>query len=97
MECNYSQIENNFTEYILSIIGSNLEQDLSREMKFKMIKNIILNGFAFEQGIIPHIFSFGSFPLRTYLPDSDMDITIILEDKTTGSIISNYSYDYLNK
>lgn len=97
MECNYEQIEKNFTDYIINTIGPNTDIDYTRELKFKSIKKIIQDAFYMEHGIIPHVFSFGSFPLRTYLPDSDMDITIILEDKTTKTIISNYSYEYLNK
>ena len=97
MESNYFQIENKFCDYIVNIIGPNQEQDLLREHKFKSIKNIIQNAFYMDHNIIPHIFSFGSYSLKTYLPDSDMDITIILEDKSTNQIISNYSYEYLNK
>ena len=95
--CNYAQIENNFTDYLINIIGPNSEQDYSRELKFKSIKNIITNAFFMDNTMVPHIFCFGSFSLRTYLPDSDIDITLILENKTTNQIISNYSYEYLNK
>jgi DNA polymerase sigma len=97
MECDFTRIENNFRDYILSALGPNVDHDYSREIKFKVIKKIIQNGFASEPGIIPHVFSFGSFPLRTYLPDSDMDITVILEDRNTHQINSNLSYEYLNK
>jgi DNA polymerase sigma len=97
MECDFTRIENNFRDYILRALGPNLDHDYSREIKFKAIKKIIQNGFAAEPGIIAHVFSFGSFPLRTYLPDSDMDITVILEDRSTNQIISNLSYEYLNK
>ena len=83
MECDYTRIENDFRDYILNTLGPNEEHDYSRENKFRLIQKIIQNGFASEQGIVPHVFSFGSFPLRTYLPDSDMDITVILEDKKT--------------
>ncbi len=97
MEYNYKQLENNFVDYILNLVGPNFEIDKSRELKFLFIKNIILKAFYMEHSIIPHIFCYGSYPLRTYLPDSDMDITIILEDKSTKTIITNYSYEFLNK
>jgi hypothetical protein len=97
MECNYFKVEKVFSDYIINLIGPNSNQDYSREMKFKSIKKVLENGFYLENGITPHVFSFGSFPLRTYMSDSDMDITIILEDRMTGNIISNYSYEYLNK
>lgn len=96
MEYNYAQIDNNFADYIINLIGPSSERDESRENKFKSIKKIILKSFQ-DQNIIPHIFSFGSFPMRTYLPDSDIDITIILEDKNSKAIMTNYTYDYLNK
>jgi DNA polymerase sigma len=97
MEINFPQIEKKFTDYIINIIGPSQELDNSRESKFNKIKHILQKAFIQEKGIKFHIFSFGSFPMRTYLPDSDMDITIILEDIQTKTIISNYSYEYLNK
>ena len=69
MEFNYEMIEKKFVDYLISIIGPNQEQDTQRETKYKSFKKIILNAFVNEHGIIPHVFSFGSFPLRTYLPD----------------------------
>jgi len=97
MDCTFSKIENNFSQYILSTLGPNEVHDDSRENKFKSIKKIIQNGFAAELDVIPHVFSFGSFPLRTYLPDSDMDITVILENRRTNKIISDLNYEYMNK
>jgi DNA polymerase sigma len=97
MECDYSKLENNFVEYILNLIGPNIELDKSREIKFHALKNIISKAFFIDQTIIPHFFCYGSYPLQTYLPDSDMDVTIILEDKNTHTIITNYSYEFLNK
>ena len=96
MECNYSQIDNLFSDYIIKLIGPNAEQDLYRESKFKIIKLILKKAFS-EQGITPHIFKFGSFPIRTYLPESDMDVTIILEDTSSNLIILNPGIDYQNK
>jgi hypothetical protein len=45
----------------------------------------------------PHIFCFGSYPLKTYLQDSDLDITIIFEDKLKGTYLLNNSFDFLNR
>lgn len=96
MEFNYSLIEKKFSEYILKLIGPSEEQNKIRESKFQKIKNIFERIFE-EQGITAHIFSFGSYPIKTYLPESDIDITIIIEDSSTGKIIPVTSPDYQNK
>jgi len=97
METKFSKLENLFVEHILNLIGPNRANDYDRSEKFFIMKNIIQSSLINETNIIPHIFCYGSFPMKTYLPDSDMDITIILEDKTTNCIITNYSFDYLNR
>lgn len=93
----YVKIEKHFVDYIINLVGPNEDYDKQREEKFKNIKKIIENSFENEQDLHPHIFCFGSYPLKTYLQDSDLDITIMFEDKTNESIISNYSYEFLNK
>ena len=93
----YKQIEKNFADYIINLLGPNDDLDSQREKKFNSLRGIIINSFSQEIGIVPHIYCFGSFPLKTYLQESDLDITIILEDKIKGCMLSNYSYDYLNK
>jgi hypothetical protein len=97
METKFNKLESLFVEHILSLIGPNRENDYDRNEKLFLMKNIIISSLINEPNIIPHIFCYGSFPMKTYLPDSDMDITIILEDKITNNIITNYSYEYLNK
>lgn len=93
----YKQLEKHFADYIINLLGPNEELDFQREKKFNSLRGIIIGSFIQEIGIIPHVFCFGSFPLKTYLQESDLDITIILEDKLKGTMLSNYSYDYLNK
>jgi len=97
MENKFEQIDKIFVEYIIHLIGPNEENEFERSEKLKIMKKLITNSFSTEDHIIPHIFCFGSFPMKTYLPDSDIDITIILEDKLTKTIITNYSYEFLNK
>lgn len=97
MEIKFSKLENLFVEHILNLIGPNRANDYDRNEKLFIIRNIIQSALINEHNIIPHIFCYGSFPMKTYLPDSDMDITIILEDKTTQSIKTNYSFEYLNR
>ena len=93
----YKQLEKHFADYIINLLGPNDDLDSQREKKFNSLRGIIINSFMQEIGIVPHIYCFGSFPLKTYLQESDLDITIILEDKIKGCMLSNYSYDYLNK
>ncbi len=94
----YTKIENKFADYILNLLGPNEELDKQREEKFNFIKNLIINEFEKEcQDITPHIFCFGSFPLKTYLQESDLDITILFEEKKKNNLLLNYSFDFLNK
>lgn len=97
MENKFEKLERIFVEYIINLIGPNEEIEIERSEKLKIMKKILTSSFSIEDNTVPHIFCFGSFPMKTYLPDSDMDITIILEDKETGSIITQYSYEFLNK
>ena len=97
MEYNYSLIEKAFTEYILSYSGPNKELDEYREEKYAIIKDIILKSFQDEQDIKIQIFSFGSFPFKSYHRDSDIDMTLILIDKTTNKLKTSYGIDLLNK
>ena len=97
MEYNYPLIEKAFTEYILNYSGPSREQDEFREEKYKIIKNVILKSFQEEQDIKIKIFSFGSFPFKTYHRDSDIDMTIILLDKTSDKLITSYSIELLTR
>ena len=97
MEYNYSLIEKVFTEYILSYSGPNRELDEYREEKYSIIKNIILKSFEEEPDIKIQIFSFGSFPFKSYHRDSDIDMTLILLDKSSNNLITSYGLDLLNR
>ena len=97
MEYNYNLIEKVFIDYILSYSGPNKEQDEYREEKYNIIKNVILTAFQEEQEIKIEIFTYGSFPFKSYHRDSDIDMTIILIDKTTNKLMKSYSIDILNK
>jgi len=85
MESNYSLIEDNFSDCLIKLVGPTSEQNEFREIRLKIVRSILEKTFN-EQGIQAHIFSFGSFPIRTYLPDSDMDVTIVIEDLSTNGV-----------
>ena len=94
----YKKVEDCFTDFIINLVGPNEVSDREREEKFNYIKNLITKTLIEENiELTPHIFCFGSFPIKTYLQDSDLDITLVFENKNTKSFITEYSYDFLNK
>lgn len=96
MEYNYSLLDKNFIDYIISITGPSTEEDETRQAKSNIIKGVIMNGLSGETNLIVRIFSFGSFPFKSYHRDSDMDITVVLVDKKTSKLVSSYTAEYLN-
>lgn len=61
-------------------------------------QNVIISNNKYEliiQKLEIIIVPFGSFPLRIYLPESDVDLTVILKDKETQKIFTDYSADFL--
>ncbi len=94
----YTAIENKFADYIIDLLGPNKDLDKQREDKFNFIKNLISGVLEKDYpDYKTHIICFGSFPLRTYLHESDLDITILFEEKANGELLVNYSFDFLNK
>jgi tRNA nucleotidyltransferase (CCA-adding enzyme) len=95
---NHRKIENHFTEHIINLVGPTEESDKQKEEKFNNIKDLITKILIEEKiDLIPHIYCFGSYPIKTYLQDSDLDVTIIFKDKEKKSFVTNYSYEFLNK
>ncbi len=92
----FSKLENYFVDFILSKVGPTAESDISREEKFRNIKNILIEAFQ-NDNYIPYIFSFGSCSTKTYLTDSDLDITIIFEEKSSNKFAINTSLEFLNR
>lgn len=93
---NIQKLENNFTDFILDIVGPNKSSDNYRLEKYNQIKKILFDAFK-EDTYIPHIFSFGSCSTKTYLQDSDIDITLVFEDKSTNKFAIDTSLEFLNK
>ena len=92
----YVKIENVFTDFIIDLVGPNPERDNIRNLKFAMIKPIMEKALCYEfKDFIPHIFTYGSFSIKTYLKDADIDITILFEDKNTHKLI-NPSIEIIN-
>jgi DNA polymerase sigma len=88
MEEGYSRIEETFVNYLISLIGPTDEENTLRETKFQLLKKLLEEAF-YEKGYNVKLLNFGSFPLRTYLPESDMDSTLIFENENGGYLILN--------
>ena len=92
----YVKLEHLFTDFIIDLVGPNPERDNIRNLKFAMIKPIMEKALCYEfKDFIPHIFTYGSFSIKTYLKDADIDITILFEDKNTHKLI-NPSIEIVN-
>ena len=73
----YKKIEELFIDYILSTLGPNKEIEIERNNALNKIKEIIENILRKElHDFITYIIPYGSFPVKTYLKDADIDITI---------------------
>ncbi|MCQ2818225.1 MAG: nucleotidyltransferase domain-containing protein [archaeon] len=92
----FSEIEKNFVEYILYITGPSVNQDKERNEKLDLVKKQILKALEEEsktKDIL--IFPIGSYCFKSYHSNSDIDLTIVMEDKETKKIIS-YDVNYLD-
>ena len=91
------KLEKLFVDFILKRVGPNEEIENERNSKFVFIKNIITSSIAAKYpDYIPYVFTYGSFPIKTYLKEADIDITIILEDKNTHQILLDFSQNNIN-
>lgn len=82
----YTQIDQMFTNYLLSCIGPNQDENQRRQENFNVLKSLFENYFL-KKGYQVRFLYFGSFPLRTYLPESDIDCTLIFENAGKGSYL----------
>ena len=92
-----AKIERLFADFIINELGPSEEKEKIRNTKYDLVKHIIENALILNYpDYIPHIFVYGSFYLKTYLKDSDIDITIILEKKENHEIIKDASSFLIN-
>ena len=84
---NYKEIEELFIDFILDIIGPNIESENERSSHLKIIKDIILNILKKKlPDYETHVLPYGSFPIKMYLKDADIDITIFFESKVDKKV-----------
>ena len=91
------KVERLFVDFILNEIGPSEEKEKDRNEKYNLVKQIMQNALILNYPeYIPHIFLYGSFSIKTYLKDSDIDITIILENKESHEIKIDISNVLIN-
>jgi hypothetical protein len=88
-------VEAQFTSYFLQKLGPSTASEAKRQNIFELIKGAIekkyrkflsqLTIIEGEQNVL--VLKYGSDPLKTYLPDSDIDITVVpLVHHSTGPL-----------
>ena len=91
------KIEKLFVDFILNLIGPNKRRENDRNKIYNLVKKIIEDSLRVHYpNYIPHIFPYGSFPIKAYLKESDIDISIIFENKTNHQILINLTNDIIN-
>ena len=95
---NYQKIEELFVDFILELIGPSKEKEKEGKTIILIIKKVIINIFnsKFPEYNI-YLMPYGSFPSKTYLKDSDIDLTILLELKTSKQILSELPINLINQ
>ena len=85
---NKAKLQRLFVDFILNEVGPSEEKEKERNIKYNLVKQIIKNSLTqIYPNYIPHLFLYGSFSIKTYLKDSDIDITIILENKENHDLL----------
>ena len=91
------KIEKLFVEFILNVIGPTEKRENERNVEYLLVKKIIEETISSNfSEYIPHIFLYGSFPIKTYLKEADIDITIIIEKKNNHEIVIDIPQDVVN-
>ena len=95
---NYKKLEELFVDYILSIIGPDSSTESQRINNLKIIKEIIIEVLKKElPDYITYVIPYGSFPIKTYLKDADVDITICFESKKEKKMMVNIPIQIIDK
>ena len=95
---NYNKIEELYVDFILDIIGQTLERENERNINLNIVKSIITKIF---QNKLPdyttYILTYGSFPMKAYLKNADIDITIFFGPKIEKKVLIELPLDLINK
>ena len=95
---NYKKIEELFVDFILNVIGPNEKSESDRNINLSYVKGIILNILTKKlPDYRTHILAYGSFPIKTYLKDADIDITIFFELKYGNKVVVDIPTQFIDK
>ena len=86
---NKAKLQRLFVDFILNEVGPNEEKEKERNTKYNLVKQIIENSLMNNYpNYIPHLFLYGSFSIKTYLKDSDIDIFHKCDSSSTSYTVS---------
>ena len=95
---NYKKIEELYVDFILDLTGPSQQLETDRDTNFKIVKNIIFN--VLNKNFPAHnayILPYGSYPMKSYLKNADIDITIFLQSKEEEkSIVKEIPIDLIS-
>ena len=95
---NYNKIEELYVDFILDIIGPTPERENERNINLSIVKGIIINIFNKKlRDYTTYISTYGSFPIKSYLKNADIDITIFFESKLEKKVLIDLPLDLINK
>ena len=95
---NYNKIEELYVDFILDLIGPNQKREKERLSYLTKVKGIITNIFQKKlPDYITFIFPYGSFPLKTYLNNADIDLTIFFESKIEQKVFVELPINLINQ
>ncbi len=95
---NYKKIEELFVDFILDIIGPNEERENERNNNLSIVQKIISKILTNRlPDYITYVLPYGSFPIKTYLKDADIDITIFLQSKSEKNVIIDFPINLIDK
>ena len=95
---NYNKIEELFVDFILDITGPTLERESERSVNLKIVEGIITKIFQIKlPDFTTYLLPYGSYPIKTYLKNADIDITIFFESKIDNKILIELPLELINK
>lgn len=86
------RVEEQFVEYFMDKIGPSRKTEKNREKVFSTLTKILDSKYENYGKVV--ICKYGSDPLKTYLPNSDIDITLIPVLQQVVAATSTSSLDH---
>jgi len=95
---NYNKVEQLYVDFILDLIGPNQDRENQRKINLSIVKDIITKTFDSKlPDFKTYIKAYGSYPIKTYLNNADIDITIFFESKKEQKVLLELPIDVINK